>query len=269
MGQLVAAELIVAAIASRLAKSPKLLDHLYDLLTSLDKLGHVLDHPIDDQSNGEPLPNRGPFGVELRNLPGQGAPILKIEAGARLAMTGAERAPLAEWLAGLRTPPQGAVLIDGVATSHTPSTALRDRVALLTSDDLFDGSVLENVVGGRPTVSVADARAALAQVGLLDDLQTRPEGLETHLASTGRPLSHSQAVQVLVARAIAGAPQLIVVNLALESLEPVPRQRCIDALTRPNCGWTLVALVPDANGALAGACARGWAFGGAMTKEAP
>ncbi len=256
LGQLVAAELIVAAITSSLAKSPKLLDHSYDLLTSLDKLGHLLDLPIEAEVRGEQIPGAGAIPVEVhRAREGDHAPIsLAVTAGARLAMVGTERSALAEWLAGLRLPDSGSVVLNGVETSRARTPLLREHVALIAGGDLFEGTVLENVLVGRPSVTTAEARAALEQVGLLDHLRSLPEGLDTPLAHTGAPLTPSEVVQVLVARALAGTPRLIVVNLPLDVLDPARRQRCVAALTRADAPWTLVAMVPDASVALAQAC---------------
>lgn len=258
LGQLVAAELIVAAVASSLAKLGKLLDSAYDLLTSLDKLGHLVDLPIEDPSRGEPVPGQGAVRVEVHGArEGEQAAIdLEVPAGGRLAVVGAEGHPLGEWLGALRVPNQGAVSLNAVETSRARSPALRDRLAFVQHGDFFEGTVLENLTLGRVGVTTADARAALERVGLLDEVRSLSGGLDARLTHDGAPLTPSQLTRLLVARALAGAPRLIVMQESLESLDPAARALCVSALTRPGAPWTLVALVTDSSAALARACER-------------
>lgn len=258
LGQLIAAELIVAAVASSIAKTGKLLDASYDLLAALDKLGQLVDLPVEDPAHGEPVPGQGGVRVEVHAASdGEALPVdLEVKAGERLALAGAEGHPLGEWLTALRVPAHGAVTFNSVESSRARTPALRDRLAFVQRDDFFEGSLLENLTLGRLGVTPADARSALEEVGLLGAIRALPEGLDTHLSHTGAPLTHTQLAQLLVARAIAASPRLIVVDGSLESIEPLARARCVAALTRPDAPWTLVALVPDENVDLARACAR-------------
>lgn len=258
LGQLVAAELIVAAVASSLAKFGKLLDAAYDLLTSLEKLGHLVDLPIEDPSSSEPVPGQGALRVQVHGARegSQPAVDLEVPAGGRLAVVGAEGHPLGEWLGALRVPAEGAVSFNGVETSRARSPALRDRLSLVQRGDFFEGTVLENLTLGRVGVTIADARAALERVGLLEEVRALPGGLDARLKHEGAPLTPSQLTRLLVARALAGAPRLIVMQESLESLDPAARALCVSALTRPGAPWTLVALVTDPGAALARACER-------------
>lgn len=258
LGQLVAAELIVAAVASSIGKLGKKLDSAYDLLAALDKLGHLVDLPIEDLERGEGAPGQGPLHVEVRSATDGDGPALDLElpAGSRTAIVGAEGHPLGEWLTALRVPAQGVVTLNGVETSRARTPELREALALVLRNDFFDGTILENVTLGRPGVTAAEGRAALERVGLLDEVRALPGGIDARLSHTGAPLTHSQLTRLVVARAIAGAPRLVVVDESLEAIEPVTRARVVAALTRPSAPWTLVALVTDVNVALARACSR-------------
>lgn len=258
LGQLVAAELIVAAVASSLSKLGKLLDAAYDLLTALDKLGHLVDLPIEDPERGESLPGQGPVRLEVHAASElDGAPLgLEVPAGQRLAVVGAEGHPLAEWLAGLRVPSRGVVSLNGVETSRARAPTLREHLALVQRGDFFAGTILENITVGRVGVTTGDARAALERVGLLAEVRELKGGLDTPLSHNGAPLTHGQLTRLLVARALVGSPRLIVVDESLESIEPEARAQCVAALTRSSAPWTLVALVADATVALARGCER-------------
>ncbi len=257
LGQLVAAEIIVASVTSSVAKLPKLLDAMYDLLTALDKVGHVLDVPVEEADRGEPLPSGQGVAVQAQDVSDGVLPPLSVSVpkGARLALVGAHGHPVGQWLAGLALPAQGTVSLDGVETKRARGPALRDQVAWIGPDDVFDGSALENVTVGRAHVTTQDARQALDAVGLLDELRALPDGLDTRLFHTGWPLTPSQVTRLLVARAIAGKPRLVVMDLPLDGLPKDVRERCVRALTAPSAPWTFVALVSEQSQALALACA--------------
>ncbi|MFO0599908.1 MAG: ABC transporter ATP-binding protein [Myxococcaceae bacterium] len=240
LGQLVAAELIVASVTATLARSGKLLESAYDVLASLDKLGHVLDAPVSDEPALEPVPGRGPVRLET--------PRLQVKAGERVAVVGTGKARIAELLA--HAPAEG-VLLNGVEAHRVGADALHELVAFVDASAPFVGTVYENIACGRAEVSAADARAALARVGLLDAVRALPLGLETPLDRLGRPFDHEQLLQLSVARAVVGRPRLLVVDAALDALGPVARKAVLETLCAEDAPWTLVALEQHAEAALA------------------
>ncbi len=257
LGQLVAAELIVTAVASSISKLGKLLDAMYDALTGVEKLGHLIDLPVEQSEGAELLTGRGPMRVEVLSATDGSAPYaLTLEPGSRVALVGAEGDPLLEWLSGLKVPSGGTVCFDGVEISRCQATALREQVALVRRGDTFEGTLLENVSLNRPTVGPECVRWALNKVGLLGEIRELPSGLDTVLAHDGAPLTHSQMTRLLIARAVAGTPRLIVMEEPLGGLALASRMQCISTLTDPGAPWTLLAVVVDAAGSLASACTR-------------
>jgi ABC-type bacteriocin/lantibiotic exporter with double-glycine peptidase domain len=255
LGQLIAAELIVAAVTSSITKFGKILEATYDLVVGLTKVGHLIDLDVQLSLSGEALPGTGPVGVKLHHLEVDGAQVnLTIEPGARVAIVGAQGGPLGELISGLRSLEHGVVEIAGVDLRRAGSCALHDDVTLVRSDDIFMGTVFENVSLGRPGITPSEVRAAIVHVGLEDDVRSLPQGYDTKLGGDGAQLSSGQVLRLVVARAIAASPRLLVVDDTLESLDPVSRAKTVAALTRRDASWTLVALVNDPASALAHAC---------------
>lgn len=266
LGQLVAAEIIVAAITASVIRFSKLLDSAYDLLTALEKVGHVLDLPIEAPRESEPLPGTGPVRVDLRDVPLAGRPqSLEVKAGARVAVVTPPGSLLGDWLGGLRLPPQGIVSFNGVETRRARSAELHEHVVVVRDDGVFEGSLLENVVVGRVGITAADVRAVLKRVSLADDVRDLPEGLDTKLDAHGRPLDASQRLRLMLARALVGAPRLVVVDASLEGLAPDVRQAVWAALSRDGAPWTLVMLVNDPTSSTAKACERVITFDGSAS----
>lgn len=92
-------------------------------------------------------------------------------------------------------------------------THLRDQVAKnISQEDLFDGTLLENITLGRINTTVHDAIYALEQVGLSDTINAMPKGLETPILSGGKGLSKTIIHKIILARCLAKRPKLLVLN---------------------------------------------------------
>lgn len=255
LGQLIAAEIIVAAVTNSIAKFGKILESTYDLVTGLSKVGHLIDLEVDLNETGELLPGSGPVGVKLTNVECEGHHLsFEVKPGARTAIVGPTGYALADLLAGLSQPEHGTYEIHGVDVRRASGVALHDQVMLVRREDVFTGTVFENVSLTRPGVTPADVRAAVERVGLDDDIRALERGYDTELGFQGSPLTPSQTLRLVVARALAAAPRLIVIDDSLDGLDPVVRSRVVSALTRKDAPWTLIALVNDPGCALARAC---------------
>jgi ABC-type bacteriocin/lantibiotic exporter with double-glycine peptidase domain len=255
LGQLVASELIVAGMLSAFTKFGKQLEVFYDLCAALDKLGALVDLPLERSGGDIELQGRGPMRVEAADLeltyPDGRRPALHVLAldvapGERLGIagsTGSGKSTLADVLFGLRVPTGGTLRLDGADVRSITLTDLRRQVALVRHVELFPGTVLDNVRLGRTELSHEDITRALDRVGLLDELLSLPNGLDTELHPHGRPLSHRQACRLMIARAIADAPRLLVLDGALDQVDlRSENDRLSTVLFSPEAPWTLLCM---------------------------
>jgi len=136
-----------------------------------------------------------------------------------------------------------------------PLADLRQSVALVRHIEVFPGSVIDNIRLGREDLSRGDVTEALRGVGLHDELLDLPQGLSTRLHPNGRPLSSRQAWRLMVARAIAGRPRLLVVDGALDQIDySDERERLMQLLFSADAPWTLVCMTDDTD--LLARCSR-------------
>ena len=260
LGQLVASELIVAGMLSAFTKFGKQLEVFYDMSAAIDKLGVLVDLPLERTGGEADLPSHGPMRLTMRDLRVQYAdstrPALVVRAwdipsGARVGVTGPNgsgKSTLADVLFGLREQSTGSLQLDGVDVRSLPLSSLRRDVALVRGVELFPGTVLDNVRLGRDDLSHADISRALEAVGLLEELLGMPKGLDTELHPHGRPLSHRQACRLMIARAIAGRPRLIILDGALDQLDRrEDQERLATAIFSLDAPWTLFCVTerPD------------------------
>lgn len=251
LGQLVAAQLLVSNIVSAFAKLGKHIEGYYDLMAAVDKLGHLLDLPLEPET-GENVPRASsPATIQLNRVRFQYDANsdftldldARIESGESVAVrgpAGSGKTSLMELLFGLRSPQAGQVLIDGENVRQWSLESLRTQVAVVRDVEIFEGAVAENLTLDRRHVSRDDVRWALDVVGLSDEIARLPLGLSTKLSTGGAPLSNSQALRLALARAIAGRPRVLLLDETLDRLPPRLREQLLSRLTDPSCGWTLV-----------------------------
>ncbi|MFN3323753.1 MAG: peptidase domain-containing ABC transporter [Bryobacteraceae bacterium] len=254
LGQLVAAELIVTAVVSNFAKFGKHLESFYDLLAAMDKLGQLSDLP-PERSGAEIIsPSDKGASVRFRNASFSYHGRRKIiddvnwyvPPGARIGLIGTAgggKSTLFDLIYGLRTAEAGGIEIDDHDLRDINLSDLRSHVSLVRGVEVFEGSIGENLRMGNSSVSLGDVRATLAEVGLLEDVTLLPEGLQTRLSTGGLPLSPSQAMRVMLARALLHKPRLLLIDEALDPIEEArERQRVIDALFSREAPWTLIVI---------------------------
>jgi ABC-type bacteriocin/lantibiotic exporter with double-glycine peptidase domain len=252
LGQLVASEFVLSAVVTGLVKLAKQLETYFDAIANVDKVGTLVDLPLE-RTDGVLLPP-SPSGLAirlsaLRLSRGSTTVIRHGELGlvsqARLGITGPTGAGLGvlgELLAGLREPDAGALEFDGHDLRDLDVRSVRNATALVRPDGVFAGTVLDNLRLGRQDIELSTLRTTLEAVGLWETIQALPDGLGTLLATSGAPLSTGEAARLLVARAIARTPRLIVVDEVLDVLDGEARQLALEALMAPRAPWTLVIL---------------------------
>ncbi len=216
----------------------------------------ILDTPADVVDPGEAgtaLP-RGPVSIDFEDVEFSypaGPPVLRdvslrIEPGSRVAVvgeTGSGKTTLAKLLTRLMDPSHGVVRLDGVDLRDVPFSSLRERVVMVPQEGfLFDDDLAANARYGRLDASDDDIRAAVAELGLTDWLETLPRGLETRVGQRGESLSAGERQLVALIRAHLADPDLLVLDEATSAVDPQLELRIGQALERLMSGRTSVTI---------------------------
>lgn len=246
LGQLVAAELIVAVIVGSVAKLGKHMESFYDLLAAVDKLGYLFDLKVERTSGVLTTAESGPATVQLTQLsstPDGGLHNWRFDAGefvAILGNAGSGKSRLCDVIYGLRSPANGHLNVDDIDPRDLRPDVLRRRVALAREVEFFEGTIAENVHLERPTVSAADVNSMLDRLGVLDELLLLPDGLGTHLPAGGEILSSSQLRRLMLARSIVGKPGLLLIDGLLDGFSDAELAEVGDALSKLHDDCTIV-----------------------------
>jgi len=254
MGQLVASVSVVVVVVGAFSKIGKSLESFYDLMSAVDKVGHLIDLPTLPPSRSLDA-GVGPVDVRFQSLEIQGRGHhgiaigdLKIESGHRFAIAGegeCGKSVLMHTLCGLRAPFNGAAEIGGIDSREVNRFADGSMVSFASDIEIFHGTFLENISLNRISVTSAEVREALQLVEMWDESLGLPNGLETMLQSGGFPLSGSQAARLMIARAIATRPRLLLIDGTLDRLPPKMRSNIWKNLSNRKQPWTLIVATHD------------------------
>ena len=241
IGQLVAAELIVTAVVASIAKLGGKVETFYDLVAAVDKLGEILDLPLE-RGDGELMPPGGCSGgglllddVQVAPRPGI-VPLritLKVAPGERVVIAGgseAETAAVVDSIFGLSLPSGGVIEVDGHDVRDLALRELRSRIALVRGAEVFPGCVFDNLRASNSDLTSEEAWEALDRVGLAEAVKALPEGLRAPISRDGAPLSRPQAIALTIARALAGTPSVLILDRTLDRIDTQTAVRIADRL---------------------------------------
>jgi len=116
----------------------------------------------------------------------------------------------------------------------------------LAHEQLFDGTVLENIAMGRPEATFEHVQWAVKNLRLETFISNLPLGFDTQLDPLGRKLNKSVIQKLLLARAIVHKPKLLLLEDALEHLDSAERAAIVDFLVDEKYDWSIVAVSGDA-----------------------
>lgn len=241
LGQLVAAELIVAIILGSVAKLGKHMETFYDLCAAVDKVGVLLDLPLEREDGTLATGWEGAAEVRFCGLePKPHIVPLNETIGPceRVALYGPSctgKSSVLEYCFGSRVAAHGYVELDGTDVRDIRPEALRRHVALAASIEVLDASIEENVRLGRAEITDLGIRDALRRAGVLEDILSLHKGLKTRLGRNGRPLSGSQLSRLMIARALAGRPRLLLISGLLDGLSDEDLAHVANSIPGDDC----------------------------------
>ncbi|MDX1651516.1 MAG: ABC transporter ATP-binding protein [Brumimicrobium sp.] len=260
IGQFVAAEIIIVLIINSVEKLIRDLEIIYDVLTALEKVSQVTDLELEkfegldlrDSKNGEGL------SVNLNhvtfNFPGSNFTALKdisldIASNENIVLTGKSgsgKSTLLHVIAGLYDLNSGNVSYNNLSLGNLKLEALRSIIgAKLNQEDLFYGTILENLTIGRKRATFENVQWAVEKVGLTDFIKKLPNGYDTLILPNGRSLPKSVVQKLLIARSVVDKPKLLLLEYSLELLNQEDKERIIDFLFDKTNGWTVIAASTD------------------------
>ncbi|MFH1033173.1 MAG: lipid A export permease/ATP-binding protein MsbA [Pseudomonadota bacterium] len=201
-------------------------------LASASRVYEVLDSPpqITDKPQALELPSLHEAiefrGVSFAYRPGEmvlNNINLTVPAGQLLALVGTSgggKTTLVNLLPRFYEVSEGAILIDGVDIRDCTVLSLRSQIAIVTQQTiLFNDTVKNNILYGRPGASEEDVHEAARAAYALDFIERLPQGFDTMIGEAGALLSGGERQRLSIARAILADRPILILDEATSSLD--------------------------------------------------
>ncbi|HEX5740111.1 MAG TPA: ABC transporter ATP-binding protein, partial [Pilimelia sp.] len=167
-------------------------------------------------------------------------------AGCRTALvgpSGAGKSTVAALIARFHDPDAGTVRVGGADLRQVPTTELMSRLSLVFQDVyLFDGTLWDNIVVGRPGAAPDAVRAAAADARVDEIARRLPQGFDTPVGPGGALLSGGERQRVSLARALLADSPIVVLDEATAALDAENEAAVSAAVERFTAGRTVVVI---------------------------
>lgn len=150
-----------------------------------------------------------------------------------LGRTGSGKSTLTRLLFRFYDPSRGSIRLGGVDLKDADRVALHGRIGMVTQEvQLFQASLRDNLTFFDTEVEDARVLEVLAELGLLEWLESLPNGLDTEVAAGGTNLSAGEAQLLTFARVFLKDPGLVILDEPSSRLDPATERRLEQAVDR-------------------------------------
>lgn len=235
VGQFVAAEIIILLVIASVEKMILSMETIYDVLTSIEKIGSITDLEIEstDSTICEIKDFSKGISLSIKDLSykfsGSKFDILKdinldIKAGEKICVVGYDgsgKSMLFRIISGYFNDFRGNILINNIPYINFEKDELRSMISYSQSKDdtIFNATLGENISLGRENVKFDDVKFAADLFGLLRFHDVFPRGYNTMLTPEGKRLPKSLIIKIMLARAIANNPKVLLLEDILAKMK--------------------------------------------------
>jgi ATP-binding cassette, subfamily B, bacterial len=156
--------------------------------------------------------------------------------GATIALvgaTGAGKSTLVNLLARFYEFSVGEIYVDGRPIREYALRSLREAIGVVTQESfLFNGSIRENLLMGKPSASDAELWSAVDAANARGFIERLPTGLESIVGERGVKLSVGEKQRLSIARALLKDPPILILDEATASVDTATERLIQEALER-------------------------------------
>ena len=170
---------------------------------------------------------------------------LKIEPEEYVAIVGKSgcgKSTLMRLLLGFEQPQNGVVYYDGRDIKWLDLKSLRSQIGCVMQDSrLFPGSILSNILISAPGKTEEDAWRAAEMAGIAEDIRAMPMKMNTVISEGMGTLSGGQRQRLIIARAIAPRPKVLLFDEATSALDNLTQRTVSESLESLKCTRIVIA----------------------------
>ena len=255
IGQLIAFNMLSGQLAQPLLRLINIWHELQQALLSVDRIGDILNHPIEIQATKAiTLPNlKGNIRLEkvafkyrsdapyvVRNF---GLDIKKGMSIGLVGRSGSGKSTIAKLLQRLYIANDGLISVDDIDIRQLNPFWLRTQIGVVLQDNyLFSGTIKENISLPWPEASMEAIVSAAQIAGAHTFVSELPMGYDTLVGERGSALSGGQKQRVAIARALLTNPPILIFDEATSSLDLESERIIKDNLAKIKHNRTMVII---------------------------
>ncbi|TWI71253.1 ATP-binding cassette, subfamily B, HlyB/CyaB [Desulfobotulus alkaliphilus] len=232
IGQLIAFQMFAGQFSGPVLRLVTLWHEFQQALLSVNRLGDILNHPLEQTSDKAITLPRLQGGVRFENVRFQYAPgstqvvdgvSLRMAPGESLGIvgrSGSGKSTLAKLLQRLYIANEGNIFIDDIDVRHLNPFWLRCNIGVVLQENfLFSGTIRDNIALPRPDAPMEHVLQASMMAGAHEFIAQLPEGYDTEVTERGGSLSGGQKQRIAIARALITNPRLLIFDEATSALD--------------------------------------------------
>jgi ATP-binding cassette subfamily B protein len=233
VGSLMAFMMLSMRVAQPLVQLAKMTDEYQDVAQAIGQAASVLNRPLEaDAASGGMRPKFAgaiafddvTFTYGGTKIPALDRISFEIPAGTMLGIvgrSGSGKSTITRLLQGINRDYSGFLKIDGSDLREINLRHLRQSFGVVLQDNfLFRGSIRDNILAGRPGLTLEDAVRAARLAGAEEFIERMPNGYETYIEEGSPNLSGGQKQRLAIARALITDPRILILDEATSALDP-------------------------------------------------
>lgn len=219
---------------------------------TIELIRPILESEPENSSGDMSLKLRG--GIEVSNLSfrySQKTPFVlnnisfKIRPGEYVAIVGRSgcgKSTLMRLLLGFEKPENGVIYYDGNDIKTLNLKALRSNMGcVMQNSKLFPGSIFSNITITAPELDESEAWKSAEAAGIAEDIRKMPMQMNTMISEGSGTLSGGQVQRIIIARAIAPKPKILLFDEATSALDNITQKIVADSLDHLKCTRIVIA----------------------------
>lgn len=233
VGALVAFNMLASRVSSPLVQMVTMVHEYQEVALSVKMLAEVMNQKPERDGKKDGLRPAVRGNIEFEDVTlryGTDAPpalddvSFSIRAGSIFGIvgkSGSGKTSITRLIAGLYTPQQGTIRIDGLDAREIDLTHLRKSLGIVLQDSfLFHGTVRENIASSKRSATFAEIARAAQIAGADEFIERLPRGFDTMLEENASNLSGGQRQRLAIARALIAEPRILIFDEATSALDP-------------------------------------------------
>ena len=253
VGGLFAFMMLSSRVAQPLVGMARLVQDYEEVAAAIGEAGSVLNRPLETVTGTVGLRPTFAGAISFQDvtftyigtrIPALDRVTFSIPAGSSLGIvgrSGSGKSTITRLLQGINRDFGGYLKIDGADLREIDLRHLRQSLGVVLQNNfLFRGSIRDNIIAGRPGLTLADAVYAARLAGAEEFIERMPNGYETYIEEGSPNLSGGQTQRLAIARALIHDPRILVLDEATSALDPESEAVVSANLARIARGRTMV-----------------------------